>query len=70
MKAFSKAISSGSLGELTNLNLDCNNISDAGMVCFTDAIASGALGSLSTLLVDNTTQALEDACSSRNISLW
>ena len=64
-------IASGSLGSLKKLYLYSNQIGDDGMKAFSDAIASGSLESLSTLLIEfSGREALEAACSSRNIRLW
>ena len=49
MKAFSAAISSGSLGALTHLVLDSNQIGDAGMIEFSRSIANGSMGPLRRL---------------------
>ena len=51
MKAFSEVIASGSLAELTFLDLSLNQIGSEGMKAFSTAIASG-LANLNSLVLD------------------
>ena len=71
MIEFSRSITNGSLRALTRLDLDDNQIGDAGMIDFSRAIASGSLPACATILVEDgnpgNAAPLEAACEERGI---
>ena len=70
LTAFAKAVESGALPQLKELNLYENQIGDVGMQAFAGAVSKGALASLKILVVDNEEHpALKAACQARGIDL-
>ena len=69
IKAFSTALASGALGSIETLSLASNQFGDEGMKSLASAIASGAMGKLGYLVIDNPSQVLKDACSTRKINI-
>ncbi len=69
MISFAEAVRSGSLAALTRLELDRNQIGDAGLSAFSSAIAMGALPKLEFLSVwgnPGNTAGVKEACESRD----
>ena len=72
MKAFSKAIASGSLAKVAYLSLYNNQIGNEGMKALSAAIASGSLASLKELVVPSPYEEnpeLKAVCAERSIEL-
>ena len=72
MRAFADAIGSGSLANLTTLNIWDNTIGDEGMKSFALAIASGSLPALEKAFVQighENHPALVAACKPRGINI-
>ena len=72
MQAFASAVASGSLPNLTHLELAGNNIGDGGMQAFASAVASGSLASLKKVVVDYNHKRhpqLMAACQARGIDI-
>ena len=74
MEVLCSGLARGALANCQSIDLDQNQIGDAGMQAFSEAIRSGALPSLQTLSVDDGPLGTEHpqlkaACEARGIEL-
>eukprot|EP00966_Prymnesium_polylepis_P041528 963996-Prymnesium_polylepis.1 len=70
MDSFSTALASGAMAQLTNLELQGNQIGDEGMASFSTALASGAMANLKTLYMGanpGNITAVKEVCKARGI---